>query len=188
MSRILRFIYIISVVIRGYERLLVWVARFGFLIYPLYGIVSWFMTSRKERVRKRAALVEALFSVLAASAVSLLIRRIWHRPRPFTRGRTARITHGDNASFPSNHTLNAVTAAFSFILSRQSGGKRLLGWALLQGISRVFAGVHYTSDIIGSAVLAAGCAVRVHSSQRLRKLSRQLAYVCTEAEDILRRK
>ena len=188
MSRILRFIYIISVVIRGYERLLVWVARFGFLIYPLYGIVSWFVTSRKDRVRNRAALVEALFSVLAASAMSLLIRRIWHRPRPFTQGKTARITHEDNASFPSNHTLNAVTAAFSFILSRQNGGKRLLGWALLQGISRVFAGVHYTSDIIGSAVLAAGCAVWVHSSQRLQKLSRQLAYVCTEAEDILRRK
>ena len=188
MSRILRFIYIISVVIRGYERLLVWVARFGFLIYPLYGIVSWFVTSRKDRVRKRAALVEALFSVLAASAVSLLIRRIWHRPRPFTQGKTARITHEDNASFPSNHTLNAVTAAFSLILSRQSGGKRLLGWALLQGISRVFAGVHYTSDIIGSAVLAACCAAWVHSSQRLRKLSRQLAYVCTEAEDILRQK
>lgn len=188
MSRILRFIYIISVVVRRCERLLVWVARFGFLIYPLYGIVSWFVTSRKDRVRKRAALVEALFSVLAASAVSLLIRRIWHRPRPFTQGKTARITHEDNASFPSNHTLNAVTAAFSFILSRQSGGKRLLGWALLQGLSRVFAGVHYTSDIIGSAVLAAGCAVWVHSSQRLRKLSRQLAYVCTEAEDILRQK
>lgn len=188
MSRILRFIYIISVVIRGYERLLVWVARFGFLIYPLYGIVSWFVISRKDRVRNRAALVEALFSVLAASAMSLLIRRIWHRPRPFTQGKTARITHEDNASFPSNHTLNAVTVAFSFILSRQNGGKRLLGWALLQGISRVFAGVHYTSDIIGSAVLAAGCAVWVHSSQRLQKLSRQLAYVCTEAEDILRRK
>ncbi len=188
MSRILRFIYIISVVVRGCERLLVWVARFGFLIYPLYGIVSWFVTSRKDRVRKRAALVEALFSVLAASAVSLLIRRIWHRPRPFTQGKTARITHEDNASFPSNHTLNAVTAAFSFILSRQSGGKRLLGWALLQGLSRVFAGVHYTSDIIGSAVLAAGCVIWVHSSQRLRKLSRQLAYVCTEAEDILRQK
>lgn len=188
MSRILRFIYIISVVIRGYERLLVWVARFGFLIYPLYGIVSWFVTSRKDRVQNRAVLVEALFSVLAASAVSLLIRRIWHRPRPFTQGKTARITHEDNASFPSNHTLNAVTAAFSLILSRQSGGKRLLGWALLQGISRVFAGVHYTSDIIGSAVLAACCAAWVHSSQRLRKLSRQLAYVCTEAEDILRQK
>ena len=188
MSRILRFIYIIFVVVRGCERLLVWVARFGFLIYHLYGIVSWFVTSRKDRVRKRAALVEALFSVLAASAVSLLIRRIWHRPRPFTQGKTARITHEDNASFPSNHTLNAVTAAFSFILSRQSGGKRLLGWALLQGLSRVFAGVHYTSDIIGSAVLAAGCVIWVHSSQRLRKLSRQLAYVCTEAEDILRQK
>lgn len=188
MSRILRLIYVIFVVGQGCERLLVWVARFGFLIYPLYGIVSWVMTSRKERVRKRAALVEALFSVLAASSVSLLIRCIWRRPRPFTRGRTARITHGDNASFPSNHTLNAVAAAFSLILSRQSGGNRLLWWALLQGLSRVFAGVHYTSDIIGSAVLAACCAAWVHSSQRLRKLSRQLAYICTEAEDILRRK
>lgn len=64
MSRILRLIYVIFVVVQGCERLLVWVARFGFLIYPLYGIVSWFMTSRKERVRKRAALVEALFPFL----------------------------------------------------------------------------------------------------------------------------
>ena len=76
MSRILRFIYIIFVVVRGYERLLVWVARFGFLIYPLYGIVSWFVTSRKDRVRKRAALVEAIFSVIAASSVSFLIWRM----------------------------------------------------------------------------------------------------------------
>ena len=188
MSRILRLIYVIFVVVQGCERLLVWVARFGFLIYPLYGIVSWFIPSLMVADGIRAALVEALFSVLAASSVSHLIRCIWHRPRPFTRGRTARITHGDNASFPSNHTLDAVAAAFSLILSRQSGGTRLLWWALLQGLSRVFAGVHYTSDIIGSAVLAACCAAWVHSSRRLRKLSRQLAYVCTEAENILRQK
>lgn len=35
MSRILRLIYVIFVVVQGCERLLVWVARFGFLIYPL---------------------------------------------------------------------------------------------------------------------------------------------------------
>lgn len=188
MSRILRFIYIMAALVGAVERILLWTARFGFLIYPLYGIVSWFTAPRKNRLQRRAALIEAIFSVLTACTLSAVIRCIWHRPRPFTRGKRALIAHGHNASFPSNHTLNAVTAAISLLFNGQGGAKRLLGWGLLQGTTRVFAGVHYMSDIAGSVVLAACCALYVHSSHRLRKLSRQLAYICTEAEDILRRK
>ena len=186
MSRILRFIYIMAALAGAVERILLWTARFGFLIYPLYGIISWFTAPRKNRLQRRAALIEAIFSVLTACTLSAVIRCIWHRPRPFARGKRVLISHGHNASFPSNHTLNAVTAAVSLLFNGQGGAKRLLGWGLLQGMTRVFAGVHYMSDIAGSAVLAACCALYVHSSRRLRKLSRQLAYICTEAEDILR--
>ena len=188
MSRILRFIYIMAALVGAVERILLWTARFGFLIYPLYGIISWFTASRKNRLQRRAALIEAIFSVLTACTLSAVIRCIWHRPRPFARGKRALISHGYNASFPSNHTLNAVTAAVSLLFNGQGGAKRLLGWGLLQGMTRVFAGVHYMSDIAGSAVLAVCCALYVHSSHSLRKLSRQLAYICTEAEDILRSK
>ena len=188
MSRILRFIYIMAALAGAVERILLWTARFGFLTYPLYGIISWFTAPRKNRLQRRAALIEAIFSVLTACTLSAVIRCIWHRPRPFARGKRALISHGHNASFPSNHTLNAVTAAVSLLFNGQGGAKRLLGWGLLQGMARVFAGVHYMSDIAGSAVLAVCCALYVHSSHRLRKLSWQLAYICTEAEDILRSK
>ena len=186
MSRILRFIYIMAALVGAVERILLWTARFGFLIYPLYGIISWFTASRKNRLQRRAALIEAIFSVLTACTLSAVIRCIWHRPRPFARGKRALISHGYNASFPSTQTLNAVTAAVSLLFNGQGGAKRLLGWGLLQGMTRVFAGVHYMSDIAGSAVLAICCAFFVRYMMSLYRMSQQIAYVLTMMEDILR--
>jgi len=122
MSRILRFIYIMAALVGAVERILLWTARFGFLIYPLYGIISWVTAPRKNRLQRRAALIEAIFSVLTACTLSAVIRCIWHRPRPFARGKRALISHGHNASFPSNHTLNAVTAGGALLFFGPRGG------------------------------------------------------------------
>jgi undecaprenyl-diphosphatase len=74
-------------------------------------------------------------------------------------------------SFPSGHALNSALAAGVFLLVllpfvRDHPGRRAALWAgvillpLLTGLSRVFLGVHYTSDVVagwllGVAVVAA---------------------------------
>ena len=101
---------------------------------------------------------------LAATGVVALslykgLKRWTRRPRPFAsdvriRAWTAPL---DEFSFPSGHTLHAVT--FTLVAMAHYP---VLGWVLLPftasvAASRVFLGLHYPSDVL--AVTASGCAL-----------------------------
>ena len=57
------------------------------------------------------------------------------------------------ASFPSGHTTSAFAAAVALGFMRPDWRGRLLGAALLIGVSRVLVGAHYPSDVVGGAAL-----------------------------------
>jgi undecaprenyl-diphosphatase len=58
-------------------------------------------------------------------------------------------------SFPSSHALNnaAVALFFGVVLRKKRLASILMGAALLIGISRVYLGLHYPSDILGGLVI-----------------------------------
>lgn len=56
-------------------------------------------------------------------------------------------------SFPSGHTTAAFTMAISTLLFYQSLGVFLLLIAFLIGLSRMYLGVHYPSDVIMGALI-----------------------------------
>jgi undecaprenyl-diphosphatase len=62
--------------------------------------------------------------------------------------------HAADTSFPSEHTL--VGVALALALGRVLGRWGVLPvlWALLIGVARIAAAVHYPSDVLGSALLA----------------------------------
>lgn len=97
------------------------------------------------------ALVIVLFSLL----LSDIIEFFYHHPRPFQLDLGHKlIGHGSSSSFPSQHTLTIVIIAFSYLLA---GFKKIgiigLIFSAIVGLARVFVGVHFPFDVIGSFVI-----------------------------------
>lgn len=82
---------------------------------------------------------------------------IWPRQRPFARLSTikALAPHTPERSFPSRHVASALAMAAIGGRAHHRLGKAmaLLGWVL--GVSRMVAGLHYPSDLVGGALLGA---------------------------------
>jgi undecaprenyl-diphosphatase len=106
--------------------------------------------------RRRAA-VEGMG---AASAMWLLgqgLKKVVRRPRPYDAGGSRRlIGKPSGTSWPSSHP--AVLLAFLTVAGRRMGlppGARsaLTALAAVVGVSRVYVGVHYPSDVIGGLLL-----------------------------------
>lgn len=86
-------------------------------------------------------------------AVVTIIRKLVNRPRPFDSilEIVPRVKHGSGDSFPSRHMASSCIIAFAmgYINSYLQLVCFLL--AVLIGLSRVFTGVHYLSDVLAGA-------------------------------------
>lgn len=133
------------------------IARFGHYAFILYGLWLWFAGSGEETPRRRSAALYALAGVIAASSISFLIGKSFYRDRPFVRnGRIWNFTgHRANAAFPSNHTMNAAVIVFALFFLRIPGRFLMALLAGLLAVSRMFAGIHYPTDLLGGAGIAA---------------------------------
>jgi len=105
--------------------------------------------------RQRILAVAGCLSCLAAAqAVRYAVMSWVARPRPATADWA---THASGWSFPSGHTTtSAVTGGLLIlaVLARAPRGRKSLvlvigSWSVLVGLSRVYLGVHWFSDVLG---------------------------------------
>ena len=160
------------------------IARFGHLVFVAYGLWLWFGGRREEKKARRTAALTALFGVAACSLLSWCIGRLWHRTRPFARdGGIWNFTgHKANASFPSNHTMNGAVVAAVLLRHRMPGAKRLAAMAALLGASRIFAGIHYPTDIFGGTAIAWAVEKTLLTTRLVRTLAARGAALSMPAE------
>ncbi|MGI9149729.1 MAG: phosphatase PAP2 family protein [Chloroflexota bacterium] len=130
------------------------VAQAGVFALPLALVAVWFRSGTRGE-RHREAIVAGCVAAMLAVAIGLVLERALHRPRPFLElGFAPLFPHADDSSFPSDHTLVGVALVGALVWRARGPGLVLAAWAVVVGFARVAAGVHYPSDILGSAALA----------------------------------
>ncbi len=97
-----------------------------------------------------------LLSVLAGGIAQFLLKDWLKRPRPLTDPAALLIEMPTSYSFPSGHTLIAFCAAATLLVFMPRVGGVAVLLATLIGISRVYLGVHYVSDVIFGAIIGVG--------------------------------
>lgn len=112
----------------------------------------WQEKSWRHRVYKFSLI--ALAVILSRGLITGIIRFFAFRSRPFVQLELAPVfNHGDVASFPSGHASVFFALAFAiFLFNKKLGSIFLLG-ALLMGLARIAAGVHWPLDIIAGALI-----------------------------------
>lgn len=117
-------------------------------------------------VGKRAAALLVLLSIGGGTVISFLLKSLFDRPRPDIVPHAVEVA---TASFPSGHAmLSAVTyLTLGGLLARFLSGRRakvyVVGVAVLMsvaiGISRVYLGVHWPTDVLAGWSLGAAWAL-----------------------------
>ena len=127
--------------------------------YPLVAIAGLVVARRTRRWRPGVvALAVVVLGVLSRLLLSVLVRDT----RP---DQDLWLVPVGGFSFPSGHAAASALLAGTLIwlvgraglprLPRIGFGIVLLGWAFLVGVSRLYLGVHWVSDVVGSWLLAA---------------------------------
>lgn len=163
----------------AFDWLMVQLAKPGNLLYPVIIAAGyWLWTSRRECLIGSVMLVAV---VVATDALGTQLKGLIQRPRPCLSLLEVQklLGCGGAFSFPSNHAANtAAAAAFFQLLYPRSGW---LSWPLVLaiGLSRVYIGAHYLTDVVGGwaigGVIGASAAWFLCRWSRFRPISVQAA-------------
>lgn len=144
-----------------------------FLIWILYAglVILWFIDGKI----KKEEVIHALMAGVIAWLITQFIKNAFPTLRPFViNGRDVDVLFRPNDSaFPSAHTALSFSLAITIFLHEKKVGWFFLLGALLIGVARVFANVHYPIDILGGALIGTLVAVIVEKVHPFKLLARK---------------
>ena len=131
-------------------------------LYIFILCLMWFRNNFGRKV-----VLNAVKSTVFSLFINILIKCFYFKPRPFIKRRIGiLIPSKTDSSFPSKHTLLAFAVSISIFLSKRIIGSIMIGLSMLTGVSRIWVGHHYPSDIIGSAFIGSLIGLAVHKAPR----------------------
>jgi undecaprenyl-diphosphatase len=135
------------------DNLIIFSAKYVYLLEIIIAAIYFFLQSRSRQ--KQIIALSTLFLPLAY-VLAQVIAVFYFDPRPFVVGNfTPLIPHAPDNGFPSDHML--LASAIASILLVYNKKISALAWiiAIIVGISRVYAGIHHVTDIVGSVAIVA---------------------------------
>lgn len=146
---------------RLFDYLIIFLA--DYLQYFLVGVFLILLAAASYPRRRKIQILLVTFAsaLIARFVITTLIRFFWHRPRPFLVYPAHRLIIDNAYSFPSGHAAFFFAfAAAIYFYNRRWGAWFFLAGALM-AVSRVIAGTHYPSDIIGGMLIGVAVAYAV---------------------------
>lgn len=113
------------------------------------------------RPTRKAGILALLAMVLGLLVTNVTIKPLVERPRPWLDlPITPLVVEDDPHSFPSGHTCAAFAAGMIWLRTLPwNWGRRLaVVLAVCMGLSRLYVGVHYPTDVLAGAVIGSLCA------------------------------
>lgn len=117
--------------------------------------------------------------ILGLLVTNITIKPLLSRPRPWLDWPIVPlVTEKDPNSFPSGHTCAAFAAGLSWAraLPWRWGRMAAVAAAVLMGLSRLYVGVHYPTDVLVGAVIGSLCAWVVWRAYRIYEEKRNRVY------------
>jgi membrane-associated phospholipid phosphatase len=110
--------------------------------------------SFKAFYQKKKEISISFITAILAWSLSRVIKILIHFPRPFTHFEEIRPLFIESGfAFPSGHATFFMALAFSIFLFHKKAGSIFIFFAILIGLARVIAGIHFPLDILGGFVL-----------------------------------
>lgn len=147
--------FVSSFVSPGVTKVFRFITRFGSVevIFPLCILIFMLMKDKKK-------IILSIVNILGAVCLNQVLKFIIERPRPAV----VRLAEASGFSFPSGHSMCSLAfyGFLLYLLIRSNGGFhfKLFGsiiicaLIILIGVSRIYLGVHYSSDVIAGFALA----------------------------------
>lgn len=136
----------------------------SFLIWFLFAglVVLWFIDGKI----KKEQVIHALFACIISALAVTLVKHFFPTLRPYmvNGGEVDVLVKPLDAAFPSGHTAQAFALSVTIFLHDRKIGWYFLMGALVVGVSRVVANVHYPLDIVGGAFIGTLVAVIVEKT------------------------
>lgn len=110
---------------------------------------------------RRAGVASLCAMLLGFLCTNVVLKHLFARPRPWlsVEGLTFLVVEKDPNSFPSGHTCSAFAAAAAWARTLPRRWMKYLGLVLaaLMGLSRLYVGVHFPSDVLVGMLVGLFC-------------------------------
>ncbi|MDP6923368.1 MAG: undecaprenyl-diphosphatase [Candidatus Scalindua sp.] len=135
------------------DKIAIDIAEYSPYVFIAVLFYLWFSSMKDGKYYALTAGYSAILGILINRSITLF----YFHPRPFMQEiGTQLVYHVPESSFPSDHTtfMLSIAAMLLYFRSTVTIGCLLFFFGLLSGGSRVFCGVHFPVDIIGSVLVS----------------------------------
>jgi undecaprenyl-diphosphatase len=136
-----------------FDAIIVFLASYLPILLTVFYLLLLYFSSYSTIEKCYIFWVAAISGGIARFGVTELIHLFYHRPRPFLTYQLHPLISDEEWSFPSGHAAFFFAMASAIYFYNKKWGTGFFVATLVVTISRVVAGLHYPSDILGGMII-----------------------------------